>query len=77
MKKNRSATKDADMRDHYDFSAGVRGKYAARFAEGTNVIVLDPDVAKVFPDAEAVNRALRLLAASVPKATKARTSKKR
>ena len=74
MKKN-SKPKDApDMRDHYDFSGGVRGKYAARFAKGTNVIVLDPDVAKVFPDAEAVNRALRLLAASVPKATKGRAS---
>ena len=65
------------MREEYDFSTGVRGKYAARFAKGTNVIVLDPDVAEVFPDAEAVNRALRLLAASVPKAKKTRASKKR
>ena len=76
MKKTRSV-KDADMREEYDFSTGVRGKYAARFAKGTNVIVLDPDVAEVFPDAEAVNRALRLLAASVPKAKKTRASKKR
>ena len=52
------------MREEYDFSAGVRGKYAARFAEGSNVIVLDPDVAAVFRDPQAVNRALRLLAES-------------
>jgi len=54
---------DADtMKDSYDFSEGVRGKYAEQFAEGTNVIVLDPDVAEFFGDAEAVNGALRLLA---------------
>ncbi len=46
----------------YDFRRGERGKYAARYAEGTNVVVLDPDVAAVFPTAEAVNAALRALA---------------
>ncbi len=46
----------------YDFSRGARGKYARRYAQGTNVVVLDPDVAKVFPSAEAVNRSLRALA---------------
>jgi hypothetical protein len=50
-----------EMRDHYDFSGGVRGKYAARFAEGSNVIVLAPDVAEIFPDSVAVNEALRTL----------------
>ncbi len=50
------------MKDEYDFSSGVRGKYASRFAEGSNVVVLDPDVAEVFPDTESVNRALRALA---------------
>jgi hypothetical protein len=54
---------DADeMRPEYDFSGGVRGKYAARYAAGTNVVLLDPDVAEVFHDAESVNRALRALA---------------
>ena len=53
------------MRDEYDFSKGVRGKYAGRFAEGSNVIVLDPDVAAVFGDGKAVNEALRLLACSL------------
>lgn len=47
------------MRDHYDFSKGIRGKYAKRYQEGTNVVVLDPDVAKEFPDSAAVNEALR------------------
>ena len=56
---------EPDMKPEYDFSQGVRGKYAARFAEGSNVIVLDPDVAEVFSDARAVNEALRLLARSV------------
>jgi hypothetical protein len=49
------------MRSEYDFSNGVRGKYAKRYAEGTNVVLLDPDVAKEFPDAAAVNEALRQL----------------
>jgi hypothetical protein len=52
---------DLEMRDEYDFSGGVRGKYAARYAEGTNIVRLDPDVAKVFPDSAAVNSALRAL----------------
>jgi len=47
------------MRDHYDLSKGIRGKYAKRYQEGTNVVVLDPDVAKEFPDSAAVNEALR------------------
>ena len=49
------------MRAHYDFSGGVRGKYAARYAEGTKVVVLAPDVAEVFRDSIAVNEALRTL----------------
>ena len=57
-------SKSVEMRDEYDFSEGVRGKYAKRFAEGSNVIVLAPDVAEFFSDAEAVNEALRLLANS-------------
>ena len=56
--------------EEYDFSRGVRGKYAKRFAEGSNVVVLSPDVAEVFPDSESVNQALRILiraARKVPK----------
>lgn len=50
---------ESEMRDEYDFSGGVRGKYAERFAEGSNVVVLDPDVAAEFKTRKAVNDALR------------------
>ena len=50
---------DTKMRDEYDFSDGVRGKYTARYKEGTNLILLEPDVAKAFPTAREVNAALR------------------
>lgn len=50
---------DDEMRPEYDFSSGVRGKYAKRVAEGTNLIVLDPDLAAQFPDSKSVSRALR------------------
>ena len=60
--KTKSATgKKQQQVPDYDFSDGVRGKYAARFATGTNVVVLSPDVAEFFPDSEAVNEALRTL----------------
>jgi hypothetical protein len=52
----------AEMLDEYDFSRGVVGKYAKQYAEGTNIVLLDPDVAKVFPNSEAVNQALRAIA---------------
>lgn len=52
---------DDTMRDEYDFSNGVRGKYAARLAHGTNIVKLDPDVAEVFRDSASVNEALRVL----------------
>jgi len=61
MKKAASKKRDPDMLAEYDFSQGERGKYAARYAAGTNVVVLAPDVAAVFPNAEAVNEALRAL----------------
>jgi hypothetical protein len=51
-----------DMRPEYDFSGGVRGKYAQRYAEGSNVVVVDADLTDVFPNADSVNRALRALA---------------
>ena len=53
-----------EMRPEYDFSqlkGRVRAKYAERYREGTNLVLLDPDVAAAFPDAKAVNEALRLL----------------
>ncbi len=56
---------DPDMLEEYDFSGGVRGKYAKRYAKGTNVVVVDPDVAELFPDHDSVNDALRHMAAVI------------
>jgi len=50
------------MRNHYDFTSGARGKYAKRYAEGANVIILEPDVAEFFHDSKVVNETLRALA---------------
>ena len=47
------------LRAHYDFTKGVRGKYAKRFSGGTNLVRLEPDVARVFKTSRAVNRVLR------------------
>jgi len=52
---------DPDMLEEYDFSGGVRGKYARRYAEGANVVVIEPDVAEYFPDHDSVNESLRSL----------------
>ena len=60
------------MRAEYDFSRGVRNKYAARFRRGVNVVVLDPDVAEVFGTSEAVNRALRAILEVTPPRTRTR-----
>lgn len=63
-----------DILPEYDFSSARRSKYAARYAEGTNVVLLDPDVAKDFPDSEAVNEALRALGAIIRRRSKRRTA---
>jgi hypothetical protein len=57
MKKNQ--TDIDEMRTQYDFSNGVRGKYVNRLTKNQNVILLEPDVAKIFTDSESVNQALR------------------
>ncbi|MBI5025571.1 MAG: hypothetical protein HZC12_02350 [Nitrospirae bacterium] len=62
--------KDPDMLAEYDFSKGIRGKYAKRYAEGTNVVVIEPDVAKFFPDHDSVNQALRSLTEIIKKQKK-------
>jgi hypothetical protein len=61
MKDNEITTED--MLPEYDFSSGVRGKYAEQAAKGSNIVVLSPDVAAAFPNDEAVNNALRALLA--------------
>ncbi len=57
-----ASKEDQDILSEYDFSKGIRGKYAQLYQEGTNIIKLDDDVRKIFPDAKAVNEALRSLA---------------
>ena len=52
---------DEDVLPEYDFTSGVRGKHHEAYKAGTNVVFLDPDVARVFTDSASVNRALRLL----------------
>jgi hypothetical protein len=69
MKKTSKGKPREAMRPEYDFSGGVRGKYAKRYAEGTNVIFLAPDVAKYFKSSESVNQALRSLIEIAGKAT--------
>jgi hypothetical protein len=61
---------DPEMLVEYDFSKAVRGKYAKRYAEGSNVVVLDPDVSEYFPDHESVNEALRSLIAIIKRRRK-------
>jgi hypothetical protein len=63
------------MSDEYDFSKGKRGKYAQRCAKGSNVVVLEPDVARLYQDDKAVNRALRALAEVAPTRPRLRRSK--
>ena len=50
-----------EMRPEYDLRGGVRGKYYKQYTAGTNLVLLEPDVAAVFPDSESVNQALRVL----------------
>ena len=59
MRKTPSKSSRESIQNEYDFSKVVRGKYARRYALGTNVVVLEPDVAKVFSNSKAVNASLR------------------
>jgi hypothetical protein len=71
---------EPEMRSEYDFSGAVRGKYHKRYLEGTNVVVLEPDVAKRFKNSASVNEALRTYLKSGKRgltARPARTSRKR
>ncbi len=61
MSQKKKVVVDADMLPEYDFSGAVRGKYYERYRQGSNVVLLDPDVSDAFPNAAAVNEALRLL----------------
>jgi len=80
MKKESAAKRGDEMRKEYDLSkleGGVRGKYYRRATAGTNLVLIEPDLANMFPDSEAVNRALRVLAeaAQTASTTKRRRSR--
>jgi hypothetical protein len=65
-----ASNSDDEMREEYDFSPedfrnGIRGKYAARYKAGVNLVPIDPDLREIFPDAEAVNQALRAMASVI------------
>ena len=61
MRQRRKAESDDELLPEYDFSGAVRGKYYERYRQGTNVVLLDPDIAAIFRDSAAVNHTLRLL----------------
>jgi hypothetical protein len=72
MKKERAIKLNDDLRPEYDLSrltGGVRGKYYPRATAGMNLVLIEPDLADLFPDSEAVNRALRVLADAAQVAT--------
>ena len=62
--------KDPDMLEEYDFSKGIKGKYSKKYEEGNNIVVIEPDVAKYFPDHDSVNQALRSLTEIIRKQKK-------
>jgi hypothetical protein len=70
MKRKPTNQPDPDLLPEYDFSKGVRGKYAARYAKGSNVVVIAPDLAAIFPDSASVNEALRSLVKLARKSTR-------
>ena len=78
MQKAKARAADV-MRSEYDFSGATRGKYYERYKASSNVVVLDADVSQVFPNSEAVNQALRVLASAARArvTTPARRSKRR
>jgi hypothetical protein len=69
-KKTPSKPRAGAMRAEYDFTGGVRGKYADRYRGGANVVLIDPELAAAFPDSESVNDALRALVNIASRAAK-------
>jgi hypothetical protein len=70
MKKATKTRHKQDLLKEYDFSQGIRGKYYKRFLEGSNVAVIDAELAKIFPDSKSVNQALRSLVTIARKSAK-------
>ena len=72
----RLAKSDPDKLEEYDFRGGRRGVYAERYAEGTNLVALAPDVLEVFPDSESVNEALRTLVRAARRSVRPRPERR-
>ncbi len=66
----KKVSKNDEMLPEYDFSKGVRGKYAKRYSKGTNIVLIEPDVYEYFPDQKSVNEALRGLTAIIKRKKK-------
>ena len=66
----KKSSNENEMLDEYDFSKGVRGKYSREYHKKSNIVVLDPDVAEIFPNSESVNQALRSINAITSGATR-------
>jgi hypothetical protein len=80
MRKQPAKTIDSGLREEYDLSrlkGGVRGKYYRQAIAGTNLVLIEPDLANLFPDSASVNRALRLLAEVAGEATSKTKPRKR
>ena len=80
MKKASAKRNRDELRPEYDLSqlkGGVRGKYYREAAAGTNLVLIEPELANVFPDTESVNRALRLLADTAQSATAKKGSRRK
>lgn len=71
-KKAPSKPRTGEMRAEYDFTGGIRGKYADSYRQGTNVILLDKELTKAFPDSKSVNEALRALVGIAERTTRSR-----
>jgi len=65
MKQAQKNNSGNGMLNDYDFTRGIRGKYTKRYASGTNIVILAPDVAKVFSGSKSVNRVLRAIARNI------------
>lgn len=76
MKKDTGKTLSWEMRKEYDFSNARPNKYAKKYAEGTNIVVIEPDLVEFFPDSESVNVTLRTLVSIFPKTRSKRKAKK-
>jgi hypothetical protein len=80
MKKAPAAKRINELRPEYDLSqlkGGIRGKYYLRATMGTNLVLIEPDLATLFPDSEAVNRALRALADAAKAVTARKVPRRR